>query len=132
MYHKAMPQMCQGFVSSVKQLRESRIGDNTRMPQETIGKRKRGRQPEGVAKDGTPEMVSRYPRFTLSMTPTTKARLEAAAMLTGQSAWKVVEQALVSFVERLPPEDRKAIEAMARRIEERNAPTDRPRGQAKV
>jgi hypothetical protein len=84
-----------------------------------------------MAKDGTPEMVSRYPRLTLTMTPATRARLEAASMLTRQSAWKVVEEALVSFVERLPPEDRKAIESLARRIEERTAPGRQAAGQVK-
>jgi predicted DNA-binding protein len=82
-------------------------------------KRKRGRVPAGVGADGKPEMVSRYPKLSISMKPETKARLEAASTLTGLPAWRIIDQAVGTYLESVSPEDRKAIEGMARRMEER-------------
>jgi hypothetical protein len=83
-------------------------------------KRKPGRIPAGkVNSYGQPELVSKYPKLTISMTPGTKARLEGLSTLRGVPAWRIVDEALSKYMESVPLEDRKAVEGMARRIEER-------------
>lgn len=82
-------------------------------------KRTRGRPPAGTGEDGKPQLVSRYPKLTISMKPATKARLEAASTLSRLPAWRIVDEALGRYMETVSPEDRKAIESMARRMEEK-------------
>lgn len=87
----------------------------------TEEKRKRGRVPVGVGPNGEPELTSKYPKLAISIRPAMKMRLDAASTLTRLPAWRIVDQALVKYLESISPEDRKAIESMARRIEERPA-----------
>lgn len=76
----------------------------------------------GVGPDGTPEKVSHYPKMTVTMKPETKARLEAAATLRRLPAWRLIDEAFSHYMEGAAPDDRKAIEAMVRRME----PTRKP------
>jgi len=97
---------------------------NLRMQRNQITpKRKRGRPPAGVGADGSPEIVRRYPRLTISLKPGTRLRLEAASTATGQSTREIIEQALAGYLERLPDKQRKAIEATARCREEQKHST---------
>ena len=66
-------------------------------------------------------MVSRYPKLTISMKPTTKARLEAFSTLSGRAAWRIIDEALQRHMETISAEDKWAVEGMARRIEARRA-----------
>ncbi len=79
----------------------------------------RGRPPAGRGKDGGPEKVSRYPKLTISMKPETKARLEAYATLTRQPAWRIIEEALRSYLETIPADDKWAVEGMVKRMQAR-------------
>ena len=90
-------------------------------PIQTPPKRKPGRIPVGVSADGKPELVSQYPKLTISMKPSMKAKLEAVSTLTRLPAWRIVDEALTTYLETVGPEDRKAVENMARRIEERQS-----------
>lgn len=85
-------------------------------------KRGRGRVPVGVGPDGAPEKVSRYPKMTLLMRPETKARLEAAATLRRLPAWRLIDEAFAHYLSDATPDDRRAIEGMARLME----PTRKP------
>ncbi len=80
-----------------------------------------GRRPTGVSASGKPELVSNYPKLTISMKPASKARLEALSALTRQPAWRIVDEALKQYMETIPADDKWAIEGMAKRIEARIA-----------
>ena len=73
-------------------------------------------------------MVSKYPKITISMQPTTKARLEAYSTLSSLPAWRIVEDALKQYLEMIPAEDKWAVEGMVKRIEARQ--TDGGRGRS--
>ena len=83
--------------------------------------RQRGRRPAGVGADGRPELVSNYPKLTISMKPLTKARLDAFSTLTQKPAWRIIDEALKQYMEMIPAEDKWAVEGMAKRIEARLA-----------
>ncbi len=67
------------------------------------------------------DMVSNYPKLTISMKPITKAKLEAYSTLARQPAWRIVDDALKQYLEMIPPEDKWAVEGMAKRIEARQS-----------
>jgi len=80
-------------------------------------KRKMGRPPAGMSDDGTPEMTSRYPKLTISIRPTTKAMLDTLALMARKPAWRIIDELILKQIERLPAEDRRALELVARRVE---------------
>jgi predicted RNA-binding protein Jag len=76
---------------------------------------KMGRPPAGTAPDGKPEKTSEYPKLTVSIRPITKAKLDAVSALEKKSAWRVVDEGITLYVERMPAEDRRMVDAIARR-----------------
>jgi len=76
-----------------------------------------GRPPAGAAADGRPEKTSEYPKLTVSIRPTTKARLDAVTALENRPAWKVVEDGITLYVEGMPAEDRRIVESITKRTE---------------
>ena len=75
-----------------------------------------GRPPAGLGKSaGEPEKISDYPRLSLTVRPITKAKLEAVTTLERRPAWKVVEDGINLYVEGMSPEDRRMVEAIAKR-----------------
>lgn len=72
-----------------------------------------------AAKDdkGQPEMTSAWPKLAVSVRPSVRSLLQAVAMLERRPAWQIVEDSLRQYSERLPAEDRKIVEALARRVE---------------
>ena len=76
----------------------------------------RGRRPAGLSLEGKAEKVSEYPKITLTIKRQTKAKLEAASMLKGLPAWRIVDEAVNTFVSKLPAADREAIESMVQRM----------------
>jgi hypothetical protein len=84
--------------------------------------KKMGRPPEGLGKGAEPEKIADYPRLSLTVRPITKAKLEAVTTLEGRPAWRIVEDSINLYVERMPAEDRRAVEAIAKRSTARLAP----------
>jgi len=78
-------------------------------------KKRMGRPPTGLGKGGEPERIADYPRLSLTVRPITKAKLEAVTTLERRPAWKVVEDGINLYVERMPVEDRRMVEALAKR-----------------
>jgi hypothetical protein len=78
-------------------------------------KSRMGRPPTGLGKAGEPAKISDYPRLSLTVRPITKAKLEAITALERRPAWKVVEDSINLYVERMLPEDRRMVEALAKR-----------------
>lgn len=70
-----------------------------------------GRPPAGI--DG--KAVQDYRRLTLYLPPDTAAQLSAMRTLRGQPAWRIVREALDALLHDLEPEDRRAVENLARR-----------------
>jgi hypothetical protein len=81
------------------------------MHMETPTKR-RGRPPEGLGKKGEPERIRDYPRQLFTMRPATMARLKAIAEHQDRAEWRVVEDSIVSYFDRMKPKDRRAVEAI--------------------
>ncbi len=82
----------------------------------------RGRPPEGLGKKGEPDRIRDYPRLLFTMRPATRARLKAIAEHEDRSEWRVVEDGIALYFERLTPKDRRAVEAIVRKAAA--APTD--------
>jgi hypothetical protein len=80
-------------------------------------KSKPGRPPAGIGKDGKPEMTSKYPKLSIAIRPSTKAALTAVATLETRPIWLIVEDGIRRYIEGMPPEDRRMVEAIARRTE---------------
>ncbi len=76
-----------------------------------------GRPPAGKGAQGEPEKVSNYPKLAVSVQPLVRAMVNAVAMIEDRPAWRVVEDAIRLYVEKMPSEDRKAVEAVVRRAE---------------
>ena len=85
----------------------------------------RGRPPAGRSDSGSPELVSKYPKLTISMKPDTKARLEAYSTLTRRPSWRIVDEALRDFLENIPADDKWAVEGMAKRMRAHHVPMRR-------
>ena len=77
-------------------------------------KKRRGRPPEGLGTKGEPERIRDYPRQLFTLRPATKARLRAMAEHEDRAEWRIVEDAITLYFERLSPKDRRAIETAAR------------------
>jgi hypothetical protein len=82
-------------------------------------KRKPGRPAAAIGKDGTPEMTSKYPKLSVAIRPATKAALTAVATLENRPIWLIVEDGIHRYIAAMAPEDRRMVEAIARRTEER-------------
>ena len=76
---------------------------------------KMGRPPAATAADGKPEKTSLYPKLTISIRPTTKAKLDAVSAIEKKPAWKIVEDGIGLYVDGMPAEDRRMVDAIARR-----------------
>jgi len=81
-------------------------------------KRAAGRPPTGKAPDGSPVAVSRFPHLTVIMRRDLKDRLEALGSITGKPAYQIIHDALEAHLADLPPEDKRLVEAQARRMQE--------------
>lgn len=71
---------------------------------------KRGRPPAG--REGA--MVKDYGRFTLRLSPSGMALLDALSAVLGRPKWSVVESALEAFPDSLEPSQRKLVRQLAR------------------
>jgi hypothetical protein len=78
---------------------------------------KMGRPPAGTTLDGKPEKTSEYPKLTVSIRPSTKARLDAATAIERKPAWRIVEEGITLYVGKMPAEDRRMVETIAKRTE---------------
>jgi len=76
-----------------------------------------GRPPAGKGAEGEPERIRDYPKLALTIRPTTKAKLDAVAVIESRPAWKVVEDGIDAYIGNLAPEDRKAVQAVVERIQ---------------
>ena len=65
---------------------------------------------------------------TITMRPTTKARLKALAALKNQAPWRIIEDAIAKYVETLEPKDRMAVEPLVKRVESMAEAAERDRG----
>ena len=81
-------------------------------------KRKVGRPPEGIAEDGSPLLVSQYPKTMIYMKPLVRAKVHALSALENKPTWKIVDDALGVYFESLPKADRLVLETVARRFHE--------------
>jgi hypothetical protein len=81
---------------------------------ETSPKR-RGRPPEGLGKKGEPKRIRDYPRQLFTMLPATKTLLKAIAEHEDRSEWKVVEDSISLYWERMAPQKRRAVIALVRK-----------------
>jgi hypothetical protein len=81
---------------------------------------KMGRPPAGTAPDGKPEKTSEYPKLTVSIRPATKAKLDAVVAIEKKPAWRIVEDGIGLYVDEMPAEDRRMVDAIARRSTEKS------------
>ena len=77
--------------------------------------KRRGRPPEGLGKKGEPDRIRDYPRQLFTMRPSTKTLLKAIAEHQDRSEWKVVEDSIALYFERMAPKERRAIEVIVKR-----------------
>lgn len=82
------------------------------------GKKPVGRPLAGRSADGKPVAVSRFPRLTVIMEQAVKDRLEALGSITGKPAYQIIREALEAHLASLPVEDRRLVEAQAKRMQE--------------
>ena len=75
-------------------------------------KKPTGRPPSGPG--GT--RVGDLPKATFYVTPETKARLKAASILQGEAEWRLVDEAVQSHINALPPKQRKEVDRLARQL----------------
>ena len=78
--------------------------------------KRRGRPPEGLAENGEPARIRDYPRLLFTMRPETRSRLKAIAGHEDRAEWKIVEDAIGGYFDRLPSKDRRAIEALEKSL----------------
>ena len=76
---------------------------------------KMGRPPAATAADGKPEKTSEYPKLTVSIRPTTKSKLDAVTAIEKKPAWRIIEDGIGLYVDGMPAEDRRMVDAIARR-----------------
>jgi hypothetical protein len=82
-------------------------------PKSTIGRPRKGSIADGI------EKVGLYPKLAISARPSTKAKLKAVSDVEGRAAWLIVDDAICSYVERMTPKDRQAVEYLAARNKEK-------------
>jgi hypothetical protein len=63
--------------------------------------KKQGRPPSGLGKNGEPSRIRDYPRLCVTVRPATRARLLAVAAQEARPAWKIVEDGINLYIERL-------------------------------
>ncbi len=78
-------------------------------------KRGRGRPPKEEP------LVRGYKKLTVYMEPVLKAQVHAAGAILNLPAWKVVNDAVRDYIERLPKADKDALNGLAERLQERTA-----------
>jgi hypothetical protein len=78
-------------------------------------KRKAGRPPEGIAEDGSPALVSKYPKTMIYMKPLVRAKVKALSSVAGEPTWKIVNDALELYFKSLAKADRLVLEMVERR-----------------
>ena len=76
-------------------------------------KRRAGRPPAG-AKLG--EKVKDYPQLSIRVPAEMKARLNALSVVTGQSQWRLIVQAINCVFSDLPPRDQERVEGLSERL----------------
>ncbi|MCL5745156.1 MAG: hypothetical protein M1541_14730 [Acidobacteria bacterium] len=76
-----------------------------------------GRPPAGDAAHGEPARIRDYPKLLVTIRPAVKATLKAIVTLQDRPAWKVVEEGIRLCVEQMPPEDRRIIDSIVRRVQ---------------
>ncbi len=76
-----------------------------------------GRPPAGLGKDGEPERISDYPKLAVTVRPITRAKLNAAATVESRPAWQIVDDSINLYVDKMPRQDRRMVESIARRID---------------
>jgi hypothetical protein len=89
----------------------------TPTPKRTPLKQKRttpGRPPTGP----TGERVSDYPRLTVRIPGTTKDQLEQLSVWRRVPVWKLVDLAVLAFIERLPDDERRDLARSSKRMAE--------------
>lgn len=64
-------------------------------------------------------MTSKYPKLSIAIRPSVKAALAAAATLESRPIWQIVEDGIHRYIAAMPPEDRRVVEAIVRRTEQR-------------
>lgn len=74
-----------------------------------------GRPPSGVGRQGEPERISDYPKLAVTVRPLTRAKLNAAAAIEQRPSWQIVEDSVNQYVERMPQQDRRMVEAIAKK-----------------
>ena len=82
-----------------------------------VTKRKPGRPPAGLGKGGKPEMTSHYPRLHVAISPPAKAALDAVIAIERKPIRAVVEKGIQLYVDQMPREDRRMVEAIAKRAQ---------------
>ena len=82
------------------------------------GKKPVGRPRAGRSADGQPVAASRFPRLTVIMEQAVKDRLEALSSITEKPAYQIIREALEAHLASLPIEDRRLVEAQAKRMQE--------------
>jgi hypothetical protein len=77
-------------------------------------KKRAGRPPTGLGKKGEPSRIRDYPTLRVTVRPTTKSRLFAISEHEERPAWRVVEDGVNLYFDRMAPKDRRAVEALAK------------------
>jgi hypothetical protein len=78
-------------------------------------KKRAGRPPEGLGKKGEPDKIRDYPKILITVRPAMKARLKAIAEHEERPAWKIVDDGINLYFDRMKPKDRRAVESSAKR-----------------
>ena len=80
----------------------------------TQSRRRRVGRPPAGAKEG--ERVKDYPQLSVRVPLEMKARLNALAAMTGLAQWRVIVEAIDSFVDDLPESDRELVAGLSARF----------------
>jgi predicted DNA-binding protein len=76
--------------------------------------RRRGRPPTRF-KDGQPVRLADYEKLTVYLEPLVKGKLTALSNLLSKPAWKLIQEAIEAYIQRLPKTDQKLVEEVATR-----------------
>ena len=82
---------------------------------ETSPKKRPGRPPAGLGKEGEPARIRDYPKLLVTIRPSVRATLKAIAKHEGRPAWKVVEDSIAHYLEGLPAKERRVVNRAAKR-----------------
>ena len=67
--------------------------------------RKRGRPSTGLGRDGEPSRIRDYPRLRVTVRPITKDRLVALAQRQSRPIWRLVEEGLNLYFDKVAAEN---------------------------